>query len=191
MSPSCNSKSHRPYSSARDPTSRGTHSRYTDVLQVPQAYSCFPSICPRRTRIPLSFLFMDRSTLVFDTFDVDLVVKVLANTAFSPFFTGMIPVFYYFHVGTLKNDTVFGSFCYFLLVSSFCASAVSPIRAWFAYLTIGRQGSSSGVRERIETAKTFYLEAHPWIGVNRSLSSPVVRRLSVYCDIAPRRNDVV
>ncbi|KAF9779449.1 retinal short-chain dehydrogenase reductase [Thelephora terrestris] len=62
---------------------------------------------------------MDHSTLVFDALDVDLVVKVLANTAFSPFFTGMIPVFYYFHVGTLKNDMVLSSFYYFLLVSSF------------------------------------------------------------------------
>lgn len=62
---------------------------------------------------------MDHSTLVFDALDVDLIVKVLANTAFSPFFTGMIPVFYYFHVGTLRNDTVVGSFYYFLLVSSF------------------------------------------------------------------------
>ena len=69
---------------------------------------------------------MDHSTLVFDTFDVDLVVKVLANTAFSPFFTGMIPIFYYFHVGTLKNDTVVGSFYYFLLVSSFCTSTILP-----------------------------------------------------------------
>lgn len=60
-----------------------------------------------------------QGTLVFDTFDFDLVVKVLANTAFSPFFTGMIPVFYYFHVGTLKNDTVVSSFYYFLFVSSF------------------------------------------------------------------------
>jgi len=70
---------------------------------------------------------MDHSTLVFDTFDVDLVVKVLANTAFSPFFTGMIPIFYYFHVGTIKNDTVVGSFYYFLLVSSFCTSTVLSI----------------------------------------------------------------
>jgi len=62
---------------------------------------------------------MDHTTLVFDTFNIDLVVKVLANTAFSPFFTGMIPIFYYFHVGTVKNDTVVGSFFYFLLVSSF------------------------------------------------------------------------
>jgi hypothetical protein len=68
---------------------------------------------------------MDHSTLVFDALDVDLVVKVLANTAFSPFFTGMIPVFYYFHVGTLKNDMVLNSFYYFLLVSSFCASFAS------------------------------------------------------------------
>ena len=72
---------------------------------------------------------MDHSTLVFDTFDVDLVVKVLANTAFSPFFTGMIPIFYYFHVGTLKNDIVVSSFYYFLLVSSFCTSTVLSIRA--------------------------------------------------------------
>lgn len=71
---------------------------------------------------------MDHSTLVFDTFDVDLVVKVLANTAFSPFFTGMIPVFYYFHVGTIKNDTVVGTFCYFLLVSSFCMSTSLSMR---------------------------------------------------------------
>lgn len=67
---------------------------------------------------------MDHSTLVFDTFNVDLVVKVLANTAFSPFFTGMIPVFCYFHVGTVKDDTVVSSFCYFLLVASFCTSIV-------------------------------------------------------------------
>lgn len=70
---------------------------------------------------------MDHSTLVFDTFDVDLVVKVLANTAFSPFFTGMIPIFYYFHAGTVKNDTVVSSFCYFLLVSSFCASTALSV----------------------------------------------------------------
>ena len=70
---------------------------------------------------------MDHNTLVFDTFDIDLVVKVLANTVFSPFFTGMIPIFYYFHVGTLKNDTVVGSFYYFLLVSLFCTSIVLSI----------------------------------------------------------------
>lgn len=77
----------------------------------------------------LLFLIMDHTTLVFDTLDVDLVFKVLSNTAFSPFFTGMIPVFFYFHVGTLKNDTVVGSFYYFLLVSSFCGSTISSIRA--------------------------------------------------------------
>ena len=70
---------------------------------------------------------MDHSTLVFDALDVDLVVKVLANTAFSPFFTGMIPIFYYFHVGTVKDDTVVGSFCYFLLVSSFCTSTIISV----------------------------------------------------------------
>ena len=121
---------------------------------------------------------MDHSTLVFDAFNVDLVVKVLANTAFSPFFTGMIPIFYYFHVGTIKNDTVVGSFCYFLLVSSFCTSTILsvPLRVRLRS-TIGMQGSLGGVRCYIETMRIFSSEAHHLIGVNRSLSLLVVRRL--------------
>ena len=70
---------------------------------------------------------MDHTTLVFDTFDADLVIKVLANTAFSPFFTGMIPIFCYFHVGTFKDDAVVSSFCYFSLISSFCTSAILSV----------------------------------------------------------------
>jgi hypothetical protein len=108
--------------------------RHWSPLYFAQVYTLY--ICRRQSRFSLSFLVMDHSTLVFDAFDVDLVVKVLANTAFSPFFTGMIPVFYYFHVGTLKNDTVVGSFCYFLLVSSLCESTVSFIHAGSQFLTI-------------------------------------------------------
>ncbi|OJT12525.1 Short-chain dehydrogenase/reductase family 16C member 6 [Trametes pubescens] len=40
--------------------------------------------------------FADFGNPVYDTFDLDLLVKVLAHTAFSPFFTFFIPVFYYF-----------------------------------------------------------------------------------------------
>jgi len=97
------------------------------IFPLPLLPSLFFPSYPRLSRISLLFLAMDHSTLVFDTFNVDLVIKVLANTAFSPFFTGMIPVFYYFHAGTLKNDTVVSSFCYFLLVSSFCTSTVLSI----------------------------------------------------------------
>ena len=81
---------------------------------------------------------MDHNTLVFDALDIDLVVKVLAHTAFSPFFTGMIPVFYYFHVGTLKNETVVGSFYYFLFVFSLCASTVLSIPRGFVCSTTWR-----------------------------------------------------
>ena len=35
--------------------------------------------------------------------------------------------------------------------------------------------------------KTFYFETHRWIGVTKSLSSPVVRRLSVYRNLAVTR----
>ncbi|RPD67000.1 retinal short-chain dehydrogenase/reductase [Lentinus tigrinus ALCF2SS1-7] len=33
---------------------------------------------------------------LYDSFDVDLIVKVLSHTAFSPFFTFFIPLFFYF-----------------------------------------------------------------------------------------------
>jgi len=37
------------------------------------------------------------SSPIFDNFDIDLVVKHLTHTIFSPFFTFLIPVFYYFN----------------------------------------------------------------------------------------------
>ena len=124
---------------------------------------------------------MDHTTLVFDTFNVDLVVKVLANTAFSPFFTGMIPVFCYFHVGTVKDDTVVGSFYYFLLVSSFCTSSIlSVLLRLCVGSPIGIQGLLGGARCYIGITRTFSLEAYRSIGANRLSSSLVVRRSSVH-----------
>jgi len=45
-------------------------------------------------------------TGVFDNFDIDLVVKVLAQTIFSPFFTFFIPVFYVFQGAKITDGAV-------------------------------------------------------------------------------------
>jgi hypothetical protein len=82
------------------------------------------------------------STLVFDSFDLDLVVKVLAQTAFSkmlrharalspnvnkcsfdfpgPFFTSFIPLFYFFQGAKLTDRIVINSALYCTAVSLFC-----------------------------------------------------------------------
>jgi short-subunit dehydrogenase len=57
--------------------------------------------------------------LVFDAFDLDLVVKVLANTVFSPFFTFWIPLFYKAQGADWTAPIVVNSSIFFVLVSSF------------------------------------------------------------------------
>jgi len=56
---------------------------------------------------------------VFDSFDVDLLVKVLSHTAFSPFFTFFIPVFYYFQGARWPDNVVVLSAGYCVAVSAF------------------------------------------------------------------------
>ncbi|KAF9534682.1 retinal short-chain dehydrogenase/reductase [Crepidotus variabilis] len=68
---------------------------------------------------------MDRSTHrqegspVFDSLDIDLVVKVLAHTAFSPFFLFFIPVFYFFQGAHIEDPIVVSSSIYLVGVSVF------------------------------------------------------------------------
>ncbi|KAJ3507219.1 hypothetical protein NLJ89_g6427 [Agrocybe chaxingu] len=72
---------------------------------------------------------------IFDSFDVDLLVKVLANTAFSkdplipdvvslsavagPFFCFFIPVFFFFHGAKFTDQVFILSSAYFVSVSIF------------------------------------------------------------------------
>jgi len=58
-------------------------------------------------------------TLIFDTFDIDLVVKVLSHTVFSPFFLFFQPVFFFFHGSRLTDIPVVISSVYWALVSLF------------------------------------------------------------------------
>lgn len=56
---------------------------------------------------------------VFDNFDIDLLVKVLSHTAFSPFFTFFIPLFYYFQGSRWPSPILVLSSGYYVLVSVF------------------------------------------------------------------------
>lgn len=73
---------------------------------------------------------------MYDNVDVDMVVKVLQQTAFSPwsdwprnssidshsgpFFTVSIPVFYFFHARGVLTPAVIISACYCAAVCAFC-----------------------------------------------------------------------
>jgi len=76
-------------------------------------------------------------TLIFDNFDVDLLVKVLENTAFSaspsffngiieltkllgPFFLFFIPIFYFFHGAKISDPSIVLSSIYFISATIFC-----------------------------------------------------------------------
>ncbi|KAH7105486.1 retinal short-chain dehydrogenase/reductase [Auriculariales sp. MPI-PUGE-AT-0066] len=59
---------------------------------------------------------------VFDAFDLDLVVKVFANTVFSPFFTFWIPLFYKAQGADWDAPIVVSSAAWFAAVSSFWVS---------------------------------------------------------------------
>ncbi|KAF8969422.1 hypothetical protein BDZ97DRAFT_1795557 [Flammula alnicola] len=56
---------------------------------------------------------------MFDNLDIDLVVQVLANTAFSPFFVFFIPIFYIFQGNELTDPTVVLSAIYYVAISVF------------------------------------------------------------------------
>lgn len=62
---------------------------------------------------------MDRSVApVFDSFDIDLVFKVLKNTVFSPFFIFFIPVFFIFQGTAITEPTIlwFGGYLMVLCI---------------------------------------------------------------------------
>ncbi|KAG5654612.1 hypothetical protein H0H81_011587 [Sphagnurus paluster] len=56
---------------------------------------------------------------IFDTLDIDLVVKVLAHTLFGPFFLFFIPIFYVFQGAQFTDPVVVYSSIYWVVVSLF------------------------------------------------------------------------
>ncbi|KAJ7572532.1 retinal short-chain dehydrogenase/reductase [Mycena floridula] len=58
-------------------------------------------------------------TPVFDSLDVDLVIKVLAHTVFSPFFIFFIPIFYIFQGAKYTDPIITTSAVYFVIVAAF------------------------------------------------------------------------
>jgi len=62
---------------------------------------------------------MGEPSLMFDSFDVDMVIKVLSHTMFSPFFIFFIPVFYIFQGLPYRHPVVVTSGIYYLVLSLF------------------------------------------------------------------------
>ncbi|PPQ77662.1 hypothetical protein CVT25_011097 [Psilocybe cyanescens] len=56
---------------------------------------------------------------IFDNLDLDLIVQVLANTAFSPFFVFLLPVFYIFQGAKVSDRIVVVGVLYYLAISLF------------------------------------------------------------------------
>ncbi|KDQ64381.1 hypothetical protein JAAARDRAFT_28003 [Jaapia argillacea MUCL 33604] len=56
---------------------------------------------------------------IFDHFDADLVIKVLAHTLFSPFFLSFIPIFYLFQGYDVYGKIIVSSTAYVVAVSLF------------------------------------------------------------------------
>ncbi|TBU33182.1 retinal short-chain dehydrogenase/reductase [Dichomitus squalens] len=56
---------------------------------------------------------------LYDSFDVDLLMKVLSHTAFSPFFTFFIPLFYYFQGSRWPAPILVFSTFWVVAISSF------------------------------------------------------------------------
>ncbi|KIY69505.1 retinal short-chain dehydrogenase/reductase [Cylindrobasidium torrendii FP15055 ss-10] len=56
---------------------------------------------------------------ILDGLDIDLVVKVLSRTVFSPFFVFFIPIFFYANGAHLDMPLIWGSALYWLAISLF------------------------------------------------------------------------
>ena len=128
-------------------------------------------------------------SLVFDAFDIDLLVKVLSHTVFStsmshpsystsevrlpyagPFFVFFIPVFYIFHGARLNDPIVVTSALFFVVISFFCEQDAIAIQMNQLDQNDIMQGSSNGTRSYTVIKAACYLRTSHWIGVNRSSS---------------------
>lgn len=58
---------------------------------------------------------------IWDTLDIDLVLKVLQHTAFSPFFIALVPTFYYFTGSDVHSNAIIYNIAWFVLVCGFWA----------------------------------------------------------------------
>ncbi|KAG6336597.1 hypothetical protein ID866_2506 [Astraeus odoratus] len=96
--------------------------------------------------------------------DIDVVVSVLSSTAFSPFFTFLIPLFYLFQGHSIKDASVWHSFLYWAVVSAFCSLrwlskvyrngiSLKPLD-WSQQIVL-ITGGSSGVGELLASTLAF------------------------------------
>ena len=125
---------------------------------------------------------------IFDNLDVDLFVKVLANTAFSeyyrpispavinhslgPFFVFLMPIFYIFQGAKLTDPIIIASSIYYVLVSAFCRSRSRQVDLFKLTRT---QGLQSGIQNCTAIKEASFSAQHLLTGANKLSSLLVVR----------------
>ncbi|KIJ69970.1 hypothetical protein HYDPIDRAFT_142761 [Hydnomerulius pinastri MD-312] len=119
-------------------------------------------------------------TPMYDNVDIDMVVKVLAQTAFSPFFTFFIPIFYFFQGGGVISPAVVKSARYCAAVSSFWALR------WLSLL-YRNQGSLFFAPKRLDWSQQIVVVTGGSSGVGELLANTLaVRNVNVVVlDIKP------
>jgi len=123
---------------------------------------------------------MDASSAVFDSFDVDLVIKVLTNTAFSPFFTALFPVFFFFQGESWTSPAVVGGIGYFIALCIFW------MVKWYSLLW-RNQGSLLFAPPRLEWSDQVVLITGGASGIGELLANTLAVRgvTVVVLDVKP------
>ncbi|KAK2466046.1 hypothetical protein APHAL10511_001688 [Amanita phalloides] len=119
-------------------------------------------------------------TLVFDNFDIDLVVKVLSHTLFSPFFISLIPVFYFFQGAKLTDTVITYPTLYLAIISSYWTVK------WYSKL-YRNQGSIFSPRKHLDWDEQIVLITGGTSGIGQLLANTLaVRNVTVVVlDIEP------
>ena len=134
---------------------------------------------------------------IFDNLDIDLFVKVFANTVFSenylpisaavihhslgPFFIFFIPIFYVFQGAKLTDPIIIVSSIYYVLISAFCRSRKPANRLQLT----GSQGSQNGIQNCTATKEGSFPAQHLLTGVNKSFLLLAVRSRCQVMDTDP------
>lgn len=119
-------------------------------------------------------------TPIFDNLDVDLVVQVLANTAFSPFFVFFIPVFYFFQGSKLTDPVIVLSSVFWVLISLFW------FVKWYSIL-YRNQGSLFFAPKRLDWSEQIVVVTGGSSGIGELLANTLaVRNVTVVVlDVKP------
>ncbi|KAH0587852.1 hypothetical protein H2248_006607 [Termitomyces sp. 'cryptogamus'] len=96
--------------------------RFATTDSLPRALTKAARRSPNTLSFAYSIMSPERSTdasPIFDSLEVDIVIKVLAHTLFGPFFLFFIPVFYVFQGAKITDSVIVYTSIYWAIISTF------------------------------------------------------------------------